>query len=208
MLQMLKYRYYLIGLLLLISVFAGSLAAQPWELVREGDGIKVYTRQEAGTSVKAFKATGSVEAPAEKIYKLLEDVNHTEWWSAPISELKVLAYEKNKMARYYLVYDAPWPVNNRDLCVDVSVGIDRINGVYSVTAVTNPGFIPEKPDRVRILKYRQSWTVTSAGANLSNVVLEGLVDPAGNIPSWMANMVISKTPFNAITGVRMQMAMK
>lgn len=206
MLQMLKLRFYLNGLLLLVPLFSSPLPAQSWELVREGDGIKVFTRQEPGTSVKAFKATGIVQAPAEKIYNLLEDVNHTEWWSAPISELKVLAYEKNKMARYYLVYDAPWPVSNRDLCVDVAVGIDRVKGVYSVTAVTNPGFIPEKPDMVRIRNYRQSWAVTSVGANLSNVVLEGLVDPAGNIPSWMANMVISKTPFNAINGVRREMA--
>jgi hypothetical protein len=192
----------LIGLLLLVTAFTGSLFAQPWEFVKEQDAIKVYTRQEAGKPLKAYRGTASIKAPAEKVFALIEDVNHTEWWDKDLSEIKVLAYEKNKMARYYLVYDSPWPVSDRDLCTDITVTIDPVKKIYTAIAVPLTGVIPEREDRVRIKDYRQTWIVSPAGQNVSNVVVEGYADPIGNIPDWLSNMLITKTPINAILGVR------
>lgn len=195
-------RIYMIGLLLLAPVLSGPLAAQSWNLVKEQDGIKIYTRQEAGKALKAYKGTATIQAPAEKILAMLEDVNHTEWWDESITRFNVLTYEKNKRAQYYLVYDSPWPVSDRDLCVEATVKIDRKKGVYSVTAVPLPGAIPEKEDHVRIRDYRQTWTVTSVSENSANVVIEGYADPVGNIPAWLSNLLIVQTPVHAILGVK------
>lgn len=195
-------RYKLLILFFFIQVLFSSLFAQSWDFVKEQDGIKVYTRQEIGKPLKTYRGTATIKAPAEKVFALIEDVYHTEWWEANLSEIKVLAYEKNIMARYYLVYDSPWPVSDRDLCVDVAVTIDPIKKVYQVTAVPLTGVIPENRDRVRIRDYRQAWTVSSAGPNSSDVVVEGYADPVGNIPTWISNILITETPVNAIRGAR------
>ena len=190
---------------MLAPLLSGPLAAQSWDLVKEEDGIKVYTRQESGKALKAYKGTATIQAPAEKILAMLEDVNHTEWWDESITRFKVLTYEKNKRAQYYLVYDSPWPVDDRDLCVEATVNMDPKKGVYSVTAVPLPGVIPEKEDRVRIRDYRQTWTVTAAGENSANVVIEGYADPVGNIPVWLSNLLIVQTPVHAILGVKKEL---
>ena len=194
-----------LGLFFLIQTITCSLAAQSWDFINEQDGIKIYARQEPGRTVKAFKGVTSIQAPAEKVYSLLEDVNHIEWWPQDIIKIKVLGYEKDKSARYYLVYHTPWPVSDRDLCVEVTAALDKVKQVYSVTAVSIAGVVPEDKEMVRIKVYRQSWTITSTGENSANVILEGYADPAGNIPVWLTNMVITQAPLNAILGVRQKL---
>jgi hypothetical protein len=190
------------ALFFLALLLPGHAAAQSWNLAKEKDGIKVYTRNEAGKSLKSYKGTALIHAPAEKIFTLIEDVNHTDWWDPNLSQIKVLDYEKNRRTRYYLVYDSPWPVANRDLCVEVTVNIDPARTVFSACAVPLTGVVPEKEDKVRIRDYRQSWIITASGPNWSNVVLEGFVDPDGNIPDWISNLVVTEAPFGAIEGVR------
>ena len=92
---------------------------------------------------------------------MIEDVNNTDWWDKNISQIKVLNYEKNKKARYYLIYDLPWPVIDRDLCVDVSVDYNPETGAGKITALPLPGLIPENKSMVRI-KDRKSTRLNSS----------------------------------------------
>jgi hypothetical protein len=196
----------LIQILIFSVLFSFSLAAQSWKFVKDKDGIKLYTSEEAGKALKAYRGITDIAAPAEKIFTLIEDVNNTAWWDKNLSEIKVLLYEKNKRAQYYLVFDLPWPVTDRDLCVDVNVTIDQATGERKIVAFPLLGVIPERKDRVRIKDYRQTWTVTPAGKDLSHVVLDGFVDPAGSVPDWITNMLIVDSPFKSISGVKQQIA--
>jgi hypothetical protein len=175
---------------------------QSWDFVKEKDGIKLYTRIEAGKSIKAYRGVTEIRAPAEKIFSLIEDINHTEWWDKDVNQIRVFAYEKYKMAKYYMVYDLPWPVTDRDLCVEVKSSYDSVTGVGTVSAFPLVGFIPENKEKVRIRDYHQTWTVRSAGNGISNVELVGFVDPSGSIPDWITNLVLVESPLKAIGNIR------
>jgi hypothetical protein len=107
-----------------------------------------------------------------------------------------------------MVYNLPWPVTNRDLCVDVTITIDPVTGERKITAVSLTGVIPERNDMVRIKDFRQTWTIIPAGKEVTHVVLEGFVDPAGSIPDWISNMLINSSPVNTIKGVKERMGRK
>lgn len=189
-------------------VLSCSLAAQSWNYIKEKDGIKLYTREEAGKSLKSYRGLTDINAPAEKIFAMMENINDTDWWDKNLTQIKVLFYEKYKRAQYYLVYDLPWPVIDRDLCVDVTIKIDTVTGERNITAVSLNGVIPERNDKVRIKDYRQSWTLIPAGKEMTHVVLEGFIDPAGSIPDLISNMLIIDTPVKAISGARERMRKK
>ena len=193
------------GFALLTSL---SLLAQSWDFIKEKDGIKIYTRKEVGNSLKSYKGVCDIHAPAAKVFAMIEDVNNTEWWDKNLNQIKVLHYEKQKRAQYYLVYDLPWPVTDRDLCVDVIATTDPVTGVSKVIAGPLPSLIPESNDMIRIKEYRQTWTITPAGKEMAHVVLEGLVDPAGSIPDWISNMVIVDSPIKVINGLRQRLEKK
>jgi hypothetical protein len=191
-----------------ISVFfvtltlSASLAAQSWDFIKEKDGIKIYTRQDSGKDLKSYRGVADINAPAEKIFALMEDINNTNWWDKNIIQLKVLLYEKNKRAQYYMVYTSPWPVTNRDICVNVTITNDPVTGERTIDATSVSGVIPERNDIVRIKDFRQKWTIIPAGKEMTHVILEGYIDPAGSIPDWISNMLIANSPYKAIVGVR------
>ena len=189
-------------------MISSSLEGQSWDFIKEKDGIKIYTRKEAGKSIKSYRGVTDINAPAEKIFALIEDINNTDWWDKNLTQIKVLLYEKDKKAQYYLVYDLPWPVIDRDLCVDVTITIDPVTGERRITAVSIDGVIPESNNMVRIKNYRQTWTIMPAGKEMTRVILEGFVDPAGGIPDLISNMLIIDSPFKAISGVKERMGKK
>jgi hypothetical protein len=195
-------------LLLVVLTLSFRAEAQSWEFVKEKNGIKIYTRTKAGEALKSYKGITVIHAPAEKVFALIEDVNNTDWWDKNLTQIKVLRYEKYKHAKYYLVYDLPWPVTDRDLCVDVMVTVDPVTGIGRISASPLPGVIPERDDMIRIKNYRQTWTVTPAGKDSSLVVLEGYVDPAGTIPEWVINMLITDSPVKIINGIKIRMEIK
>jgi hypothetical protein len=196
-------------LLILFSLMLSyTMTAQPWNFIKEKDGIKIYTRKEPGKPVKSYRGVTDINSPAENIFALIEDINNTDWWDKNLTQIEVLLYEKYKRAQYYMVYDLPWPVTDRDLCVDVTVTFDTVTGERRITAVPLTGVIPERNDMVRIKDYWQTWSVIPAGKDMAHVELEGFVDPAGSIPDWISDMIIIDSPFKAISGVRERMGKK
>jgi hypothetical protein len=182
-----------------------TAAEQSWKFIKEKDGIKIYTCDDAGKPLKTFKGVTDINAPVDKVLALLEDVNNTSWWDKNLAQIKVLLYEKGKRAQYYMVYKLPWPVINRDLCVDVTIATDKVTGECRIIAVPLPGLVPERNNMVRIKEYRQSWTLIPVGKEKTQVILECYIDPAGSIPEWISNMLMIESPVKSISGVRKQM---
>jgi hypothetical protein len=192
---------------LLILIFcnvllAGNLFGQDWNFVKEKDGIKVFTKKEQGNNLKSFKATTDVHSTIEKVYNLIGNVDNHDWWDKNLSEIRVLLKEKDKHYQYYLVYDVPWPLSDRDLCVDARVTTDPVTGKRVISATPLPNMIPEKPECVRIKKYWQRWTIIPMDKGVIRLILEGFVDPGGSVPDWLYNMVITDTPLKVMRGVK------
>lgn len=182
--------------------------SQEWEFVKEKDGIKVYTRKEANSSLKSFRGVADLHCAPEKVNNLIGNVKNVDWWDKNVKELKILSYEKEKVNRYYIVYDTPWPLADRDLVVEAFITNDPVTKTRSVRSVPLNGVIPEKEGLVRIKNYRQTWVIQTMGPNLVHIVLEGYVDPGGSIPDWLYNMVITETPLKVIHGIQEKLEKK
>lgn len=181
---------------------SGGVSAQNWEFIKEKEGIKIYTRKEANSNLKSYRGEADLHTKIEKLYGLIGNPKNTDWWTKDITEIRILLYEKEKHVQYYLVYDLSWPLSDRDLVVDAIIKTDPVTGIRTVEARPLPDVIPERPDRIRIKRYWQTWTITPKPGGVVHVVLEGFVDPAGSIPAWLYNMVLTETPLKVINSVK------
>ncbi len=186
----------------LFLVFMQSVSAQAWDFIKEKDGIKIFTRNEPNSSLKSFKGMADLQTTPEKVHDLLGNGKNFDWWDKNIEEIRVLGFEKDQYIRYYLVYGVPWPLTNRDLCVEAKITTDPATGTRTIFAQPLLNVIAENPDRIRIKKYWQKWTITPADKGIVHVTLEGFVDPGGSVPAWLYNMVITETPMRVIRSVR------
>jgi len=192
--------FFFIFILNLILVH--NALAQSWNFIKEQDGIKIYTRNELHSSLKSYKGETVFNAPMGKIYMLLGSAKNFDWWDKGFTTIKVLKHEDQKFIQYYFIYDMPWPVTDRDLAVESVIKLDTITNQYTVSSRPLPNAVPENPNLVRISNYWQKWTVQPMEKGNIHITLEGSVDPGGNIPSWVYNMLVTDMPLNTIRSLR------
>lgn len=197
-----------LSLLLALFFTAYGLCAQKWEFVKEKDGISIYTRKSEGDPLKSFRGVMDVRTDFNAVANLIGNVKNVDWWDKNLKEINILQYDKDKHMQYYLVYDSPWPVTDRDLCVDATVTFDPVTGIRTITSVPLLNRVPLNPNYVRITKYRQTWTMQDMKNGYIHIVLEGQVDPAGSIPDWIYNMVITETPLKIMRGIKARVEKK
>jgi hypothetical protein len=190
-----------LGVMISLSV-TSDLFSQPWKFIKEKDGIKVYTRQQENSPVKSFKGVADIKSGYAKIYAIVGDVRGSDHWDENIKELKVISSDKDKSFCYYLVYSTPWPLQNRDLCVEAIIKKDSATGDIEILAQSRPKLVPEQKDLVRIKEYWQKWTVHPIDNTHTRLTIEGTVNPGGSIPAWLANMVITDTPLKMLHDIR------
>lgn len=193
--------FYIPAILLIIIILPAKLLAQDWEFDSEKDGIKVYTKKETG-SLKSYMGETDIHATVPQVLSMIEDVEKFKEWDSDISEIRVLYREKGKMQKYYIRYNVPWPFKDRDLCVEEIITKDTVSGEVVVSSKSIPDALPENEDVVRMLQYHQKWVIQPIANGYVHLVLEGFADPAGDIPSWIANLAITDTPINMIRSVR------
>ncbi|MCK9219549.1 MAG: hypothetical protein M0P47_05825 [Bacteroidales bacterium] len=198
----LKSLLFFFPLFFILQFFPENATCQSWDFIKEKDGIKIYTRKDKDSSLKSFMGIMDIHSPIEKVFNLIGNVKNVDWWDKNLREINVLLYEKDKHIQYYLVYGAPWPVTDRDLCVDAKITTDPVTGIRVVYSTPMLNVIPEKPDRVRITDYWQRWTIEPRMNGIVHLVLEGHVDPAGSVPDWIYNMVITETPLKIMRGIK------
>jgi len=189
-------------LLTLLTLINLSVSAQSWKFIKEKDGIKIYTKESEGSSFKSFRGETVYHSTMEELSKFIGNVENVDWWDKNVKEIKVLYFKPDEIIKYYLLYDVPWPLNDRDLCVEAKITVDPVTGEKVVSAKPLFDVVPEKEGVVRIRHYWQKWTLKPIGKNTVQAVLEGSVDPGGIVPSWLFNMVIVDTPLKVMRGIK------
>lgn len=179
-----------------------NIYAQQWTLKKDKDGIQVYTRDEPGNNNKAFKGETEVHAGMEAVSAVIENVELFDDWDEDIIEIRLLEHQPGKLIRYYVVYDVPWPFQDRDLCVEAVFSSDNTNGIRQLKSKSIPNAVPEDEDIVRIENYWQCWTLSENKDSIVHITVEGFADPAGDIPAWIANMAITESPLNMLENLK------
>jgi len=179
-----------------------SISAQPWTFVKEKEGIRLYTSQPEGSSFKSFHGEVDIHGNFEKVSALIGDPSNLDWWADDVKNIRVLFFEKDKEIRYYFEYHVPWPFSNRDLVTHVQIQQDSVTGIKTIYSTPLPAVEPPKPGLVRVVDYWQRWTLQPLEDGMIHITLEGYIDPAGDVPAWLYNIVVVDIPLRLLQKVR------
>ncbi|WP_018622708.1 START domain-containing protein [Spirosoma luteum] len=178
-----------------------SQSSEGWKLEKDKNGIKVYTRKAANSSIMEFRASATVAAHMEQLEALIEKVNDYPGWQTSISTANVLKQQNKEEQYIYYTTDVPWPVTDRDIVLH-SEKNKSASGIVTYNLHSKPDFISEKGNFVRIKKAKGFWQFTPFKDNKINVTFQFYADPEGNIPDWIINMFLVKGPYNSLTNLK------
>jgi hypothetical protein len=190
--------------LLLLSLTAGlPLAAQKnWELKKDQDGIKVYSRADDIARFNDLKVEMTLTAKLSSLAALILDVDNYSNWSFNTEKSYVLKKISFSELYFYTLIHSPWPASNRDLAVHLRLVQDSNTHVLAISAIEIANFIPEKKGIVRVPLSVERWTVTPHAGGKISIRYELQLDPGAAAPPWLINMFSVKGPFETFTHLR------
>lgn len=169
-------------------------AETEWELQAEKDEFIVYTRKNKNSNIKEIRVIFEYEGSMENTLKVLSDVKGYPEWVYKSCESMVLDSINSEQYYYYISFDMPFPVWDRDNVILTSVKRDSLNKTIYYDSYAAPDHIPDKKSRVRVQTLESHWIIKDLGNQKIHIDYNGLADPAGSIPTWLANLAITAGP--------------
>jgi uncharacterized membrane protein len=171
-----------------------------WQLRKNEDGIKVYTKEKEDTHIYMYKVVTKISAKVEAVYRQVVDFRENLKYMKSVDSIRFLEHQKDSLYINYMRLKMPWPFKNREMVTEMLVTKDQ-SGFY-IESNDLPEYLPKNPDNVRIEDFNEKWTIKEGlNHNESQVTVTGWVNPGGSIPGWVVNLFIVDTPFRFISGI-------
>ena len=181
------------------------MAQKDWQLKKEEDGIRVYSRSMEGSKLKSIKVTCELDGSMSQLTALLLDAKaHEEWVYNTRSSYVVKQLSPTEQI-YYSEITLPWPMTNRDVVVLMTLNQDPATKTMEVKADAIEGHVEKKEGIVRVPLSSVTWKVKPLQGKLQ-VEYVAQADPGGNVPPWIVNSFSTKGPLETFKRLKKLMS--
>lgn len=191
----------LFGVTILNSVFLLQVESE-WELRKERNDIRIYTRKVEGYKIQEVKGVTEIEASPERILKVLRDVEGYPEWIHSCVTAEVLQRSGDDKIIFYSVIKVPWPATDRDMVQKME--IEHQQGSIQTHIVSIPELLPEKKGLIRMPVSNGGWKLIDRDNGTTLVEMQFLNDAGGSLPGWLVNMLLTESPFQTMSGLKVQ----
>jgi hypothetical protein len=190
---------------LLVIIFfslAFNVAAQDnWDLSKNKNGIKVYTRKTDSSDFKSVKVVAVMTGTCDKLSGILLGVDRNIKWVYHTKTLRLIKRFSSNELIYYAETSLPWPMRNRDQAIRINLYPDSINHSLKIITTGEPKAIPETKGIVRVAYFLGIWQVKEISDGKISIEYYLNVDPGGSIPAWISNMFVAKGPYETFVNL-------
>lgn len=172
-----------------------------WVYERDKKGIKIFTKKSKWGKLRDCRATMTVALSPERMLKILTDFDNYKTWMTRCRKSSVVARLSDNEFIVHMVFNGTWPVKDRDCVVRVKIVRDARTGAITITETSEPKYIREESDAVRIQQLVSTWKLTPKNGG-TEVVNEYASNPGGSIPDWLVNTQSVDNPMSTFENLQ------
>ncbi|MDG6777965.1 START domain-containing protein [Thiomicrorhabdus sp. zzn3] len=194
----------LFELLLTLNAVLYPISAAAWDEVwigEEKEPVRVWTQKVPGSDFDAFKGEVVINASIDQILSVIRDTQNVPKWYYRTLEARQLKRLNKHQALNYAVTSAPWPVSDRDSVTLATVHKSE-DGIVTIELEARPDAYPKQPNRIRIPRLDGFWQLRPISEGQTQVILQIATEPGGQIPSWLANVMVVEMPYYSLTRLK------
>jgi len=172
-----------------------------WKLNKERNGIKVYSKKTDNAKFKSVKVVCDMEGSIDKLVAVLKNIPNNKNWVYNTKKSYIIKNVSSNEIIYYEETEMPWPLNNRDVIINMQF---KRNDAYKTLTIEANGLQGQqeiKKENVRLGYFKGIWQVTTKDSNHINVTFLLTIEPGGSIPSWAYNLFLSAGPYNTFNNL-------
>jgi hypothetical protein len=201
-----RYPYIMKGLLLIFAVIFITPcmvhAQESWELRRDEDGIKIYSRRPHNGKIIELRLLTQYDATPQKLINILLDIDKYSEWIYGNKRAGVIKKVNDHDIIYFTEAHLPWPIQDRDLVTELTINPATPTTPLIIQAKSIQGILPPKPHYIRVPYSVATWHIVPEGNNKINIDYTFSLDPGGSIPNWLVNMTIASGPYKSFIKLR------
>lgn len=186
---------------LLITALCLTSFAQKnsWQLQKETEGVKIYTRKNATTGLLELQMTSVISGKSLASFAaLFRDINSYTNWVYSCKEAKHLKQLSETELLYYIKSSFPWPLSDRDFVVKNHVWQDKKTFALHSKSIAQNDYLSVNNGVVRVTKFMAEWVITPVANGKFSLQYTFSSDPGGSVPDWLVNMFIDYGPLKTI----------
>ncbi len=186
--------------------------AQPWQLYRDEEGIRVYLRDLPDSAIKQFRSVTRIHASLDSLLAVMDDTDACPDWVHNCAQ-PLMLHQVRFVERYnFQVSKMPWFVTDRGLIFHTAINQDPVSKVVTMQMNANPDFCETRHtagcdhirslDLVMITRSSGFYRFTPLADNWTEVIWQQHTEPAGNLPAWLINGLLIDIPFYTLSKLR------
>lgn len=184
--------------------------ANEWQLVKERNDIKVYTREVEGSDFLEFRGETAVEGTVAALVAILYDTQNCPAWLHECSfgmTLEEVTFEENYI---FEIYDLTFPVSDRGVILhsklswrgdSASLETYEVQTFCDRTPVSRCQEV-KRLDVTPIKRSRGQYTFNRLDDNKTNVTWQQHVEPGGTLPTWLVNSMVVDLPYETLLALQ------
>jgi hypothetical protein len=174
----------------LIWRFSGS---NEWELVRQGNGARVYSLKEPGSDLEQIKGSVRVRSTLAGAVAWLQDPDTCK--DAGCYEARTVEQVDDELQYVYMRFNMPRPFRSREFVLRVHFHqIPRTREIW-VEYAAAPDKAPPNACCFRVTNMNNTWRLTPLGNGEVEIEYAMNMDWGGFIPDMLSNTVRPKYQF-------------
>lgn len=189
-------------LFLLMFMSFSAQAGDTWELIKEDQGIRVYSKSGISGELIEIKAISHINSALEPFVALMNDVENFKNWMHATREAKIIQREGPYHYTYYMLSDLPWPARDRDVILNLRIHKKEATRAVYIQSRNVRGVINEKDGVRRIQSVQSSWRFIPENNGRIRIVFQTKIKPNVQLPEWLAKMVYHIGPYHTILNMK------
>jgi Polyketide cyclase / dehydrase and lipid transport len=189
-----------------LSIFAAeSSPIEEWNLVKQTNGVAIYSRPHPGSRLKEFKAVGEIDASTATVHKVIDDVDAYPSFMPYTTECRVIERNRDSTVVYQRL--SPKIVGDRDYTLRIeekSWPTDNGLAYLNRWKPANDHGPAAKPGVFRVKLCEGSWLLEPLGPNKTRATYFLFTDSGINVPAFLANTISETGIVKLFAAVRKQ----
>lgn len=180
--------------------FSISQDQSEWKKEMDKEGIIIHTRKISESPFREFLAETTMRGTIASFRKVFSDVSSYPEWMPDCKSVKLIEPASENEFKYHMVLQVPFPLSNRDIVQNVTF-IEK-PGELRVTLKNCEQCLSAGKGPVRIELSFGSWIVRQKNEEEISIRFQYFADPGGDIPAWLVNKFIVKSPYQTLINLR------
>lgn len=186
---------------LTISIASGE--DKEWKKSLDKEDIIIYTRQTEASPFHEFLAETEMVGTVNKFYELITDFEVYPELFPDCESVEMIKHPASNVYLYHMVLKVPFPFARRDIVQQLVM--DESGSTVSVQVNSRPNEVERHKRFVRIERAEGFWKVEQISDEKISVKFQYLADPGGELPVWLVNSFIVKSPYKTLRIMRKMM---